>query len=47
MQDKTYQEVVKENFIASWQDLTKISKPIIAAVNGYAVSPLNKNFPKL
>jgi len=38
MKDKTYHEVVSENFIASWQDLTKTVKPIIAAVNGYAVT---------
>jgi enoyl-CoA hydratase/carnithine racemase len=37
MKDKTYHEVVSEKFIASWQDLTKTAKPIIAAVNGYAV----------
>jgi enoyl-CoA hydratase len=39
MKDKTYHEVVGEKFITSWQDLTKIQKPIIAAVNGYAVRP--------
>jgi len=38
MKDKTYHEVVSEKFIASWQDLTKTVKPIIAAVNGYAVA---------
>jgi enoyl-CoA hydratase/carnithine racemase len=37
MKDKTYSEVVSEKFIASWQDITKSQKPIIAAVNGYAV----------
>ena len=39
MKDKEYHEVVGERFIASWQDLTKLQKPIIAAVNGYAVRP--------
>lgn len=39
MKDKAYHEVVSEKFIASWQDMTKIQKPIIAAVNGYAVPP--------
>ena len=39
MKDKLYHEVVQERFISSWQDLTKIQKPIIAAVNGYAVLP--------
>ena len=38
MKDKTYHEVVSEKYIASWQDLTKTAKPIIAAVNGYAVT---------
>lgn len=42
MKDKTYHEVVSEKFIASWQDLTKTAKPIIAAVNGYAVSPIHE-----
>jgi enoyl-CoA hydratase/carnithine racemase len=37
MKDKRYHEVVTEKFIASWQDLTRLQKPIIAAVNGYAV----------
>jgi enoyl-CoA hydratase len=40
MKDKTYHEVVRERFIASWQDMTRLQKPIIAAVNGYAVTPL-------
>ncbi len=30
-------DVYKNNFLESWQDLTKIRKPIIAAVSGYAV----------
>jgi enoyl-CoA hydratase/carnithine racemase len=38
MKDKEYHEVVSEKFIASWQDLTKVQKPIIAAVNGFAVN---------
>jgi len=41
MKDKQYHEVVTQKFIASWQNLTKCQKPIIAAVNGYAVHPLN------
>jgi enoyl-CoA hydratase len=40
MKDKSYDEVFRERFIESWQNLTKIQKPIIAAVNGYAVPPL-------
>jgi len=41
MAEKSYADVVKERFIESWQDLTKLTKPIIAAVNGYAVPPTN------
>jgi enoyl-CoA hydratase/carnithine racemase len=37
MKDKTFGEVVAERFIESWQDLAKLRKPVIAAVNGYAV----------
>ena len=37
MKDKSFHEVVSEKFITSWQDITKFSKPIVAAVNGYAV----------
>lgn len=32
-------EVYKNRFLENWSDLTKIRKPIIAAVSGYAVSP--------
>lgn len=39
MKDKTYSEVVTQRFIESWQNLTKLRKPVIAAVNGYAVLP--------
>ena len=41
MKDKTYSEVVQEQFITAWQDMTKVKKPIIAAVNGYAVPTLH------
>ena len=41
MKDKTYSEVVGEQFITAWQDMTKMKKPIIAAVNGYAVLTLH------
>lgn len=43
MKDKQYHDVVKERFIVSWQEFTKLQKPIIAAVNGYAVFPLDRN----
>ncbi|KAK0504517.1 ClpP/crotonase-like domain-containing protein [Armillaria luteobubalina] len=38
MKDKEYADVYKNNFLESWQDLTKIRKPIIAAVSGYALA---------
>ncbi|KAG7449606.1 enoyl-CoA hydratase [Guyanagaster necrorhizus] len=37
MKDKEYADVYKNNFLESWQDLTKTRKPIIAAVSGYAL----------
>lgn len=38
MAPKDYSECHKQNFLANWADISKIRKPIIAAVNGYAVS---------
>ena len=32
-------EVYKNKFLEDWADMTKIRKPIIAAVSGYAVRP--------
>ena len=32
-------EVYTDQFLADWQDITSIRKPIIAAVSGFAVSP--------
>jgi len=38
MQSKTYMDVYLEDFItATWEQITKIRKPIIAAVSGYAL----------
>jgi len=38
MQDKTYMEVLKEDFITrNWEEATRCRKPIIAAVAGYAL----------
>lgn len=37
MQDKTYPSNVKENFIAKWGRVAQSQKPVIAAVNGYAL----------
>ena len=35
MQAKTYQEVYAEDFISSWERLTRSRKPVIAAVAGF------------
>ncbi|KAF8260656.1 ClpP/crotonase-like domain-containing protein [Lactarius quietus] len=37
MKDKSFSEVYTNRFIASWQDVANIRKPIIAAVSGYAL----------
>ncbi|ORY87658.1 ClpP/crotonase [Protomyces lactucae-debilis] len=37
MSIKTYQEVASQDFLASWGHLTSIRKPILAAVNGFAL----------
>jgi len=37
MQPKTYVDVYMEDFFAGWEALTRIRKPIIAAVSGYAL----------
>ncbi|KAF8264600.1 ClpP/crotonase-like domain-containing protein [Lactarius quietus] len=37
MKDKSFAEVYTNRFIASWQDVANIRKPIIAAVSGYAL----------
>ena len=31
-------DVIKENWLGNWSDMTRIQKPIIAAVSGFAVS---------
>lgn len=38
MSKRDFHKVVKDDFIAVWDNLTAIKKPIIAAVNGLAVS---------
>jgi len=38
MKDNSYASNLKLNFIADWNVVAKSRKPIIAAVNGYAVS---------
>jgi hypothetical protein len=37
MKDKTLAESYKENYLASWAKITDFTKPVIGAVNGYAV----------
>lgn len=36
MKDKDFASNYRENFLEWWSDITKVRKPIIAAVNGYA-----------
>jgi enoyl-CoA hydratase/carnithine racemase len=38
MKDTNFIENYQSNFLASWCDILKVRKPVIAAVNGYAVS---------
>jgi len=37
MSSKTYMEAYKGNMFSAWDDLTRIRKPVIAAVNGFAL----------
>ncbi|CCG80762.1 Enoyl-CoA hydratase/isomerase family protein [Taphrina deformans PYCC 5710] len=37
MQPKTFSEVTKQDFLVEWSQLTKFRKPILAAVNGFAL----------
>lgn len=37
MQSKTFAEVYSTDFLAEWTRLSKVKKPIIAAVSGYAL----------
>ena len=37
MQSKTYMDVYLDNFIASWEEISRTRKPIIAAVAGFAL----------
>ncbi|KAL6431566.1 hypothetical protein ACFW04_007260 [Cataglyphis niger] len=42
MKDKSYASNLKDNFIANWDNIGKNKKPIIAAVNGYALGGGNE-----
>lgn len=37
MQNKTFMEAYKENFLADWDQVARCRKPVIAAVAGYAL----------
>lgn len=37
MQSNTYANSIRTNFLSDWTNVTRIQKPIIAAVNGYAL----------
>jgi enoyl-CoA hydratase len=37
MQAKSYVDVYMEDFFSGWEDFTRIRKPVIAAVSGYAL----------
>lgn len=38
MQNKTYSETLRDNFLCHWSRIAQFRKPVIAAVNGFAVS---------
>lgn len=38
MVKRDYRKVVKDDFLTAWDEITTFRKPIIAAVNGLAVS---------
>ncbi len=37
MKDLTYQQALERSFLKAWDEIGSIQKPIIAAVNGYAL----------
>lgn len=37
MQNNNYSDCIKSNFLTHWNGVSVARKPIIAAVNGYAV----------
>lgn len=37
MKDKTYMEAYNTDMLSFWHDITKVRKPVIAAVNGFAL----------
>lgn len=43
MQNLSFAEVVKGGFLSHWLRVTQCKKPVIAAVNGYAVNTRKSN----
>lgn len=41
MQNNTYSSNTKDGFLKEWEDISNCGKPVIAAVNGFAVSILS------
>ena len=41
MEKKDFSDVYSRDFIGNWSRLSEMKKPVIAAVNGYAVSTVN------
>ena len=37
MKDKSYPQTYTQNMLGNWDHISNIKKPIIAAVNGYAL----------
>jgi 1,4-dihydroxy-2-naphthoyl-CoA synthase len=37
MQNNTYSKCITQNFLSDWNRVAKTQKPVIAAVNGYAL----------
>ena len=42
MQNRTLAEVVSQGFLDHWSAVARVKKPLIAAVNGFAVNLLNE-----
>jgi enoyl-CoA hydratase len=38
MKDLSFVDSYQNNYLSTWDNISKIRKPIIAAVNGFAVS---------
>lgn len=47
MQNNTYSQCISGNFLSHWNRVAESTKPVIAAVNGYAVSAFYFVFNKV